>query len=166
MNDRWRGALAILILIMLYVLLGNARSIEENPFIPGANLAVNMIVPVLAGILFGPKAGAIVGFLGTAANTLTPAGSVFELAAILPHTLMGSSAGLLRNKLASPFVALTLLVGHILNIVSFVFFRLIQPELLRQLTFWIGILYETFYGVIAIVIITMLYRLGIENRWR
>ena len=41
----------IVVMVLLYVLLGNMSSIQKNPIVPGAIVAVNMIIIVLAGIL-------------------------------------------------------------------------------------------------------------------
>jgi uncharacterized membrane protein len=93
------------VLILLYVLMGNSRAIQENPFIPGAIIAVNMIVPVVGGILFGRACGFWVGLIGTALNALTPAGSLFEVLAIIPHAAMGYTAGQLSGRVPTPFPA-------------------------------------------------------------
>ena len=157
-----RGIIQVIILISIYILLGNARSIEQNPFIPGATIAVNMIVPVIAGILFGPKCGVLTGIFGTLLNSFTPAGSIFELLAILPHGLMGLFAGLLNKKVASPIAALTLSIGHALNLLFFTAFGLILPGTFRNPDFWLGTGYEVFIGIIAIILITTIYRLAIR----
>jgi len=157
-----------LILIALYVLLGNARSIEENPFIPGASIAVNMIVPITAGILFGKKCGFFVGILGTLLNSFTPAGSIFEILAILPHGIMGYAAGLMKQRYASPIAASAILVGHVLNIVMFSLYTastgtvLLEPSMLMNSQFWFGIISESIVDVIAIMILIGVYRVGFE----
>jgi LytS/YehU family sensor histidine kinase len=151
------------VFILIYVLLGNARSVEPNPFIPGAVIAFNMVVIVIAGIIGGKRMGAIVGFFATLFNTLSPAGSVFEFAAIIPHTIMGFSAGYLRSKMATPFVALTLLIGHGLNLLFFLVFGLMSYTVLLQGMFWVGIGYETFLGIIGVIITHAIYRIGIEH---
>ena len=77
MLGRQRDVSQVVLPVILYVLLGNARSIQPNPFIPGAVIAVNMVVPVLTGILFGRVPGLLVGLLGTLLNAVSPAGSLF-----------------------------------------------------------------------------------------
>jgi len=163
MKVDWKGWGQVVVLIVIYVMLGNSRSLEPNPFIPGATIAVNMIVPVLGGILFGARCGFLVGMFGTMANTLSPAGSVFEMLAIVPHSLMGLTAGILKKRYASPISSMSLLVGHMLNILMFTVFSLIPFEILTEFRFWTGILYETFIGVVAIIVITSIYRIGVKD---
>ena len=158
-----KSIVLMLVLIVIYILLGNARSVKPNPFIPGAVVALNMIVVVVAGIIGGKKMGATVGFFATLFNAFSPVGSVFEFAAIIPHTIMGYLAGYLRLKVATPFVALTLLVGHGLNIAFFLIFGLMTYTVLLQSLFWLGIAYETFFGIIGIVITHAIYRMGFEH---
>jgi uncharacterized membrane protein len=148
--------------VALYVLLGNARSVRPNPFIPGAIVAVNMVVPVLAGILFGPRTGFLTGVLGTALNALSPAGSPFERLAILPHGAMGFAAGWLRGRAPAPIAALALLLGHVLNLAFFALFRLMPTTVLAGTALWTGILYETVIGVMSVTVMAGVYRLGFE----
>jgi uncharacterized membrane protein len=79
-----------------------------------------MVIPVVAGIIFGPRVGAGAGFLGTLLNALiyqfvSPPRAVFEFLAIIPHTIMGAVAGSLRGKIPTPFIAPTIAIGHVLN---------------------------------------------------
>lgn len=154
-------AIRSIILIILYVLLGNARSIEPNPFIPGATLAANMVVPVIAGILFGRYCGLIVGFLGTFLNALSPAGSAFEFAAIIPHSIMGFTAGYFKGP--ATLRAFSLLIGHFLNVASFILFGLLPFATITVACFWYGIAYESFIGILAIIILVNIYRLGFKK---
>ena len=149
---------------LLYLLLGNARSIQPNPFIPGAIIAVNMVIPVLTGILFGRVPGLLVGLLGTLLNAISPAGSLFEFLSIIPHGIMGWVAGQFREKFPTPIVACSLIVGHGLNILMYVLFGLLSFTSLLRATFWYGLTYETFAGVIAVTILAGIYRVGFEPR--
>src|SRR5688572_27624350 len=105
----------VALLAALYVVVGQVVRFVHNPMVPGAIIALNMIVIVIAGILLGPAAGALVGMIGTAVNGfLTPAGNAFERAAIVPHLIMGLTAGIIGRR--SVFAgALCVLVGHGLN---------------------------------------------------
>jgi uncharacterized membrane protein len=156
-------AIVVAVFSVLYVLIGNARSIHENPFIPGAVIAVSMIAPVLAGILFGKRVGFFVGIIGTTLNYFSPAGSIFELLSIIPHGIMGLSAGYLKERFATPLAALALVVGHALNTLAYISFDLIPKNTLSNPQFWSGILYEIFVGVIAVTLITSIYRLGSDE---
>tara|TARA_Y100000310_G_scaffold135066_1_gene133949 strand:- start:309 stop:806 length:498 start_codon:yes stop_codon:yes gene_type:complete len=150
----------IVIFVALYVLLGNARSVQENPLVPGAVIAVNMVIPVLAGVMYGRGQGLMVGFLGTLLNAFSPAGSAFELAAIIPHACMGFLAGYFKDKAPTPIVACTLFVGHLLNIIIFVLVGLLSISLVADSQFWLGILYETFIGIVTIMLLKGIITLG------
>ena len=157
-----RDVCQVVLPTLLYLLLGNARSIQPNPFIPGANIAVNMVVPVVTGILFGQVPGLLVGLLGTLLNAISPAGSLFEFLSIVPHGIMGCVAGHFREKMPTPIVACSLVVGHGLNILAYVLFGALSFESLLRLTFWYGLGYETFAGVIAVTILAGIYRVGFQ----
>lgn len=148
------------VLVVLYVLIGNARSIQPNPFIPGAAIAVYMVVPVVAGILFGCRTGFLVGALGSLLTAISPAGTAFEFASILPHAIMGMAAGCLRGKFPTPFVAATILIGHVLKIFAYLATGLMQMSLLMTSSFWIGIAYESLVGIMTIYVIVTMYRMG------
>jgi len=158
-KDVWQVVLPTL----LYLLLGNARSIQPNPFIPGAIIAVNMVIPVLTGILFGRVPGLLVKLLGTLLDAISPAGSLFEFLSIVPHGIMGWVAGQFREKYPTPIVACSLIVGHGLNILMYVLFGLLSFTPLLHPTFWYGLTYETFAGVIAVTILAGIYRVGFES---
>jgi uncharacterized membrane protein len=157
-----RDVCQVVLPALLYLLLGNARSIQPNPFIPGAIIAVNMVIPVLTGILFGRVPGLLVGLLGTLLNAISPAGSLFEFLSIVPHGIMGWVAGQFREKFPTPIVACSLIVGHGLNILMYVLFGLLSFTSLLRPTFWYGLTYETFAGVIAVTIMAGIYRVGFE----
>jgi uncharacterized membrane protein len=157
-------ALTVAIFALLYVLIGNARSVHDNPFIPGAIVSVSVIVPVLAGILFGQRAGFLTGIFGTALNYLSPAGSLFELLSIIPHGIMGFSAGFLKRRFSTPIAALALVVGHILDTSVYIALNIIPRDTVTNPQFWSGMAYETFIGVIGITLITSIYRLGFDKK--
>ena len=154
----------MLILIALYVLIGNARSIQENPIIPGAVIAVNMIVPVIGGILFGWRVGLAVGLFGTLFNAFSPAGNEFELHAVIPHGVMGFTAGYLRDRLPTIFAACSIIVGHFLNIATFLLFNLITFSVINSVQFWYGLAFESLAGIITIVVSIALYRVVTQYR--
>ncbi len=153
------------VFVVLYVLIGNARSIEVNPFFPGAIIAVYMVVPVIAGMLFGMRTGLLVGLIGTAVNagiyqTYDPDRAVFEALAILPHGIMGMTAGWLRGKLPTPFIAPSVIVGHLLNLVAFLIAGKMEFSALSDGQLWLALAYESFLGVITIIVMITVYRLG------
>jgi len=163
MKLKWKWLLRVLVLVLLYFLLGNARSVQENPFIPGALIAVNMIVPVLAGILFGRGTGLSVGIFGTLLNAVGPAGTIFEFLAIVPNGIMGYAAGYF--KVPSPVLAFSIIIGHLLQIFAYVIFAVLPMSALASLNFWYGLIYETFVGVIGVIVIVTIYRMGFEGKW-
>ena len=162
MLGRQRDVSQVVLPVILYVLLGNARSIQPNPFIPGAVIAVNMVVPVLTGILFGRVPGLLVGLLGTLLNAVSPAGSLFEFLSIVPHGIMGWVAGHFRARVPTPILACSVIVGHGLNILMYVLFGALSFASLLHVTFWYGLAYESFAGVVAVTILAGIYRVGFQ----
>ncbi|MDR5683111.1 MAG: ECF transporter S component [Armatimonadota bacterium] len=150
----------------LYVVIGQfVTQYLPNPMIPGAVIALNMTVVVIAGILFGPAVGGMVGLVGTAVNfVLTPtAAKPFEGWAILPHTAMGAAAGLARN--AHPVLAsLTILVGHALNVLFYVATGLLPLRDVIVAGFVVGLGFETIVDVGVIVAAVYLLRPWLQPR--
>lgn len=147
------------VLAALYVVIGQFIRIP-NPMVGGGSIiAINMVVIVIAGILLGPVPGALVGFVGTFVNALFLGGSAssFEFAAIIPHTIMGLSAGLVgrRSTVAGAF---TILVGHILNVIAFIIVGLMPANQMAVTIFSIGLLVEVIVDIIVIVIAASLLR--------
>lgn len=148
------------ILAALYIIIGRFTQFIPNPMVGGgSSIALNMVVVVIAGILFGPIPGLLVGLIGTGLNAmLTSTGSrAFELAAIIPHMIMGLSAGAARR---APVVlaALTIIVGHVLNLSAFVIAGLMPLTQATALVFSVGLLAETVVDVAVISIAVPLLR--------
>jgi len=147
----------VAVLAALYVVVGQVVRFIPNPMVPGAIIALNMVVVVIAGILLGPTSGALVGLIGTAVNGfLTPAGNPFERAAIIPHTIMGLAAGLARSRRI--VAALTIIVGHALNILAFIWLGLLPANDVTGRIFLYGLAFETLVGVIVILLTVPLLR--------
>ncbi len=145
----------IFVMVLLYVLLGNLNSLVANPMVPGTVVAVNMIIVVLAGILFGKEVGLLVGLMGASINGVIT-GSNFEYAAIIPHMIMGWSAGKIREKSGLLGSSLAIIVGHVLNVIAFLIFGLMVKDDINDV-FWRGLGYEAVFGIMSIVIIAWLY---------
>lgn len=147
----------VAVLAALYVVLGQVVRFIPNPMVPGAIVALNMVVVVIAGILLGPSAGALVGLVGTFVNAVSPAGNPFEWAAIIPHTIMGLTAGLVgrRNMIVGAF---TILVGHVLNVIAFIIAGLMPAAQMAVTIFSIGLLTEVVIDVVVILIVVPLLR--------
>jgi uncharacterized membrane protein len=141
-----------------YVVLGQFVSHIRNPMVPGAIIALNMVVVVIAGILFGPMVGGLVGAAGTAANGfLTPAGNPFERAAVIPHTCMGIAAGLAARR--SVFAgSLAVMVGHALNVAVFLIKGLLPAADLTGALFFSGLLFEIVVDVVVTLFAVPLLR--------
>lgn len=147
------------LLAAVYVVIGQFVRIP-NPMVGGgAIIAINMVVIVLAGILLGPTLGAIVGFVATGLNGVFLGGAAasFEFASVIPHTIMGWTAGLVGrwNPIAGAF---TILVGHALNLLSYYLVGLMGAGEVGVAVFSVGLLAEATIDVIVIVIATPLLR--------
>ena len=129
-----------------------------NPMVPGALLALNMIFPVLAGYFYGPLSGVVAGGLGTALAALLRV-DMYDALAILPHALMGLAAGLAGNRRSDFLAALSILVGHLLNILFYIRFGMMEiaPENISVTL--LGLTSEVTVDVVAILLlITLLKR--------
>lgn len=147
----------VAVLAALYVVIGQVVQFIPNPMVPGGIIALNMVVVVIAGILLGPAAGALVGLIGTAVNGfLTPAGNPFERAAVIPHAIMGLAAGLARSR--ELLAALTIIVGHVLNILVFIIAGLLPASAITGAVFLVGLAFETVVDVVVILIAVRLLR--------
>jgi uncharacterized membrane protein len=153
-----RRALLVVGFAAVYVAIGQFVHLIRNPMVPGAIIALNMVVVVAAGILLGPAAGAAVGLLGTGINGFyTPSGNPFERAAIVPNILMGTAAGFAGRR--STFTgALTVLVGHALNVFVFVVRGLMPASTMRGPLFFSGLLFEIVVDVVVIMFAVPLLR--------
>lgn len=152
----------VIIFCIIYVLMGNTRSVHNNPFISDAVIALNMIVIVVAGLVLGVRGGIAVGFFGTLLNSLVYSifsyeYFIYEILAVLPHMVMGGIAGYLKDRVPLIVSSLSIVIGHVLNISVFIIFGLLSIEVLYSSLFIKGILYEIFIGLIGIVISIGLY---------
>ncbi len=147
----------VAVLAALYVVVGQVVRFIPNPMVPGAIIALNMVVVVIAGILLGPAAGALVGLIGTGVNGFfTPAGNLFERWAVIPHTIMGLTAGLAGRR--AFLGALTIIVGHVLNILVFVQVGLLPLNDVTKALFIYGLAFETLVDIIVILLAVPLLR--------
>jgi uncharacterized membrane protein len=154
----------IAVLAAVYVVLGQLVRFIPNPMVPGAIIALNMVVVVIAGILLGPVAGALVGLIGTGVNAISPAGNPFEVAAIVPHGIMGLVAGMVGSRVPTIIAALTILVGHVLNVLVFIWAGLMPANQMTATIFSVGLLAEVVVDVVVIVIAVPLLRPLVKAR--
>ena len=168
-KEKWNKDLGkIFILILIYVLVANARSIQENPYIPEAVLAVNMAVPVIAGILFGRRAGFLTGVAGTLLNALILFSTqqeawLLEVIAILPHGIMGWSAAWIREILPTPVPSFAVIIGSLLTTGIAALLGRIPLASFTQVEFWQGLGYEALIIIITVIIIVEIFRLSFED---
>src|SRR4030042_2493554 len=80
----------------------------------------------------------------------------FEYASILPHLIMGWTAGKLREKNGLFISSLAIIAGHALNIVAYLIAGLMKKADVNPV-FWKGLGYEAIFGIISIVILAWLY---------
>jgi uncharacterized membrane protein len=153
------------VLILAYPLMHYIVQYIPNPFVPHANLAINMIFPILAGYFFGPISGAVAGALGTGVSALL-APDIYDALAILPHMTMGLLAGIAGNSQAQFPSALCIAVGHILNILFFWRFGFL--EYTGWYTLALGLVTESTIDVVAIILIIVFFQRLLyetEQRW-
>lgn len=147
------------LLAALYVVVGQVVQFIPNPMVPGAIIALNMTVVVIAGILLGPSSGALVGLVGTLVNAVViqGTGKPFEFAAVVPHTIMGFTAGLVGRS--SPYLAsLTILIGHALNLLAFYLIGLMPASAVAATVFSVGLAAEAVIDIVVIVLAVALLR--------
>jgi len=149
---RVKRARGLAVFILLYPLVALAFRNVPNPMVPGAILAFNMIFPVLAGYFYGPFSGAVSGATGTAISALLR-GSPFDTLSIIPHLIMGLAAGWSGKYRSDLLSALTIIIGHVLNLIVYA-----QWGLLKVSPGWLGpaalgLAVEATIDVVAIVLI-------------
>lgn len=163
---RGRSYLGLLFFVLAYPATHYFVQYIPNPFVPNANLAMNMIFPVLAGYFYGPLSGAVTGLLGTGLSAVIVP-DVYDALSILPHTLMGIIAGLMGKPRLQFLSALSVLVGHALNVIFY--WRFGQLEVTNLFVLVLGLITETTIDVVAIMLLMILFHKHIyredEQRW-
>lgn len=159
--------IGLIILTLAYPLTHFIVQKIPNPFVPSANIALNMIFPILAGYFYGPVSGALAGLIGTGVAALLGPDS-YDLLSILPHTLMGAAAGLVGMNHTHQFrTALTIFVGHTFNIIFYWRFGMLDFGHVNTLL--LGLLTESTIDIVAIVLLIVLLKKWLyqepEQRW-
>lgn len=149
-----------LVLIGVYALLANARTASANPFAPGDPVDVPMLLPVLAGVLFGPLNGLLVGFFGTMLSATTPSGDLFDVLSILPHAIMGWLAGWLAGRVPTPIPMLAIYAGLFLNSVAYWLAGELRWREATQTQYLLARAGEGLMLLMACLILAALYRVG------
>lgn len=137
-----------------------------NPMLVDGYLALNMVFPVLAGFLLGPRSGALSGGVGTALAALLYQ-SPFDAAAIIPHSIMGLAAGLLGRKGSELPTSLALVLGHALNMCVFLAFGLIEVRPQDTVPLLLGLGTEAMVGIAVVALAGQLLKgfLYRHDRW-
>ncbi len=149
--------LPVLLFVALYLLINHARGVPLNPF-TAQPLSLALIVPVLAGILFGRTVGFLTGFFATLIDGFLFGFSAMTLATVIPHALMGGLAGTLAVRFMAPVSATALFAGHALRVLFFFVFGFLSFSQLSTPAVWLGIFTEGIMGVFAVIILVRLYR--------
>ena len=162
-RKRWIGVIAF---TLAYPAMQLVVQFIPNPMVPGAVIALNMILPVLAGYFFGPWSGAIAGGLGTGISALLT-GSVFEFLAIVPHMIMGAAAGWTGRFRSEFLTASTILIGHTLNMLFYLGAGVITISAGKAGETLLGLATESMVDIVAIVIVILLLKrhLYCTDRW-
>lgn len=152
MSDAKRRLIGIAVLTLAYPALAPLVQYIPNPMVPGAVVALNMILPVLAGYLYGPCSGAFAGGVGAGLAALLMV-NMFYAVAVLPHVLMGGLAGWLGREGSELKSATALLAGHVLNLLFFIRLGMLPvPEEALPSTA-LGLLTEASVEMVAVVLL-------------
>jgi uncharacterized membrane protein len=137
-----------------------------NPMVPGAIIALNMILPVLAGYFYGPWSGVFAGGAGTGIAAVL-GGSAFNYLAIIPNAIMGGIAGFSARYRSEFLTASTILVGHALNMLVYIGTGVITIPAGKAGTTLLGLATESMVDIIAIVLLLHLLKryLYCPKRW-
>lgn len=162
-------------LSLFYIALGSySITYIPNPFLNGFPIAFNMTVIVFAGIVFGKKTGFFVGICGSILAIIfalflkpdTPS-YLYAISNMIPHALMGYSAGVISEKYNIFLGSLTIIIGHILNIFNFILIGLFSISQINGV-FWQSIAFETLVDIIAINMVCMIFLISfpfIKKKW-
>jgi len=166
MSPVQRRRIGTVVLTVLYPVFALLVHRIPNPVVPGAVVALNMVFPVLAGFFFGPCSGALAGGLGAGLAALVQ-GSLFDGLAVLPHALMGGLAGRLGSRGSEMKASLSLLLGHVLNLLFFVRLGLLPGAVAVRPDTGLGLLTECLVEMMAVVLLGMALRKSLfcDERW-
>lgn len=156
-NKYKKKIIGVIVYTILYPLFTPLIQHIPNPMVENADIAINMIFPVLAGIFFGPISGAISGGLGTFLGYIIGK-SPFDFYAIIPHLVMGGFSGIIAKKNQITWISTSsILIGHLLNLIVFQLVGLnnfLTPSLGENV---LGIITETMIEIITMLFIIELH---------
>lgn len=143
--------LGVLLLVLLYPAIAPITRHIPNPMVPGASIALQMILPVLSGYFFGPFSGMLTGGCGAAMSAFLYA-DMFDALAVFPHSVMGFMAGWLVKYESDIIPASAVIIGHILNMAFFIRLGLIPIPVERLGVILLGLATETTIDLVAIIL--------------
>lgn len=165
-REMQKRLIGIAVFTLAYPALELVVQYIPNPMVPGAIIALNMILPVLAGYFYGPWSGAVTGGAGTGIAAVL-GGSVFNYLAIIPNAIMGGIAGVSGRFRSEFLTASTILVGHALNMLVFIGTGVITIPAEKAGTTILGLAAESMVDIIAILLLIHLLKryLYCPQRW-
>ncbi len=146
-----KEVIASIILIIIYVMLANARGVSENPFRPELSLEVTVVVPILAGLLISRRTGLVTGLAAPVLNYVLTNDSM-QIMMALPYGIVGFIAGYFADKIPSPVIALLVVPTNFLSY-----------ALMGMGDAWKPLIYESFIGYIVVVVITNIFRICFKD---
>ena len=164
--EKRKRLIGVIAFTLAYPAMGLAVQFIPNPMVPGAVIALNMILPVLAGYFFGPWSGAVAGGAGTGIASLLN-GSMYTILAIIPHTVMGAAAGWTGRFRSEFLTGSTILVGHALNMIFYLGAGVSTIPAGKAGVTLLGLATESMVDIVAIVIVILLLKryLYCTDRW-
>ncbi len=155
----------ILVFVVVYPLLrfGLTQYIQ-NPVIPrGGVLALDMALPLIAGILFGGYVGLTVGFFGPGITCLcalifkSSFNYMFLLGAIPPLAVAGYVSGILARKYSLLVSSFLIFPVHFLSLGIFYCFGLLSPSEMFSQPILLGLTGESMVDIVIINLVCILY---------
>ena len=92
MKPRMQRLIGIAVFTLLFPATAPLIQYIPNPMVPGALVALNMILPVLAGHFYGPLSGAVAGGVGCFLTALWLANKFYAVS-VFSLTVRGAVAG-------------------------------------------------------------------------
>jgi K+-sensing histidine kinase KdpD len=135
-----------------------------NPVIPWGILALDMTVPLIGGILFGPQFGLLLGLGGTSAIYLVslPFEVAFDrsllLCTIIPLGIAGYLSGALARKQSLFISSLPIALAHLLNVSAYYLTGLRSSAELFTSSVGFGFAAETMIDILLINLVCLGYR--------
>ncbi|MEK6904082.1 MAG: AI-2E family transporter, partial [Nanoarchaeota archaeon] len=162
LNTMRQKITAAVVCIILYILLANSRSLDQQSFLQVV-FGLKLIIPVVAGILAGSSVGVAVGIGGALISGLIT-GNILEWLAILGNPLMGFIAGRLDKRFMAPVSATALIPGYALHLILAGLLGVVPEGSLATSSFWWMFILRLLGNIFAVVISIRLYRMCFDYK--